>query len=443
MAHSYSPSRTYPITGPVWRCGLPAWPGSSVTSTTVTFVSLPSSFSTMSHAEIGLAVSFSSWRATAIPPTPIKAPAAKTSAIRAPPPRSPRFPAFMIAAPFRECGPPMICMILASARRNYRDDCLAGTAIAHRFTRVRCRRLSEWKHGAHDGPQLPGVQHRRDVAELPPIGFDKKQGLLRAFIIGRFDGAHNGDESSAGTQHAPGALQGRAADGVEHHVHVLGNVLEALGVIVDDLLSAESQQEVAVVSGRGCQDMGAAPARELNREDSYRPCAPVNEHALARLQVGPLKQALPGCQRVDRDARRLHMGQPGRLGCDRGRRRAAEFRGGALCIPIVHAEYVLTDDAVGPDANRGDGPRKLVARDGMAAVFARFGVRGRLPQQFGAGHANRMDPYQDLATLGLRCLDLRLHQSRHGPVIVALPGVHFAPHRQGRFFLRPIGSRSR
>src|SRR5262245_1150248 len=33
----------------------------------------------------------------AIPPTPIKAPAAKTSAIRAPPPRSPRFPAFMIA----------------------------------------------------------------------------------------------------------------------------------------------------------------------------------------------------------------------------------------------------------------------------------------------------------------------------------------------------------
>src|SRR5262249_34966647 len=35
MAHSYSPSRTYPITGPGWRCGVPAWLGSSVTSTTV------------------------------------------------------------------------------------------------------------------------------------------------------------------------------------------------------------------------------------------------------------------------------------------------------------------------------------------------------------------------------------------------------------------------
>src|SRR5215470_5158881 len=64
---------------------------------------------------------------------------------------------------------------LASAWRNQRDDCLAGTAIAHRFTRVRCRRLSEWKHSAHDGPQLPGVQHRRNVAELPPIGLDKNK----------------------------------------------------------------------------------------------------------------------------------------------------------------------------------------------------------------------------------------------------------------------------
>src|SRR6516225_8172498 len=365
MAHSYSPSRTYPITGPAWRCGLPAWPGSSVTSTTDTLVSLPSSFSTMSHAEIDLALSFSPGRATAIPPTPIKAPAAKTSAIRAPPPRSPRFPAFMIALLFENAGPPM-----ASAWRNYRDDCLAGTAIAHRFTSVRCRRLSEWKHGAHDGPQLPGVQHRRNVAELPPIGLDKEQGLLRAFIIGRFDGADNGDESSAGSQHAPGSLQGRAADGVEHHVHVLCDVLEALGVIVDDLLSAESQQEVAGATGRGRQDMGAAPARELNREDAYCPRAPVNEHALARLQLDPIKQALPGCQRVDRNGRRLDMGQPGRLGCERGWRRAAEFRGGALGIPIVHAEYFLADDAVGPDANRGDGPRKLVARDGMAAVFA-------------------------------------------------------------------------
>jgi hypothetical protein len=45
-------------------------------------------------------------------------------------------------------------------------------------------------------------------------------------------------------------------------------------VIVDDLLSAESQQEVAVVAGRGCQDMGAEPARELNREDATAPAPP-------------------------------------------------------------------------------------------------------------------------------------------------------------------------
>src|SRR5262249_51895895 len=103
--------------------------------------------------------------------------------------------------------------------------------------------------------------------------------------------------------------------------------------------------------GRGRQDMGAAPARELNRQDAYRPRAPVNEHALAHLQLGPIKQALPGCQRVDRNGRRLDMGQSGRLGGDRGWRRAAEFRGGALGIPIVHAEYFLADDAVGLGAS--------------------------------------------------------------------------------------------
>jgi len=70
-----------------------------------------------------------------------------------------------------------------------------------------------------------------------------------------------------------------------------------------------------------------------------------------------------------------------------------------------HGNY--TSMAVGPGANSGDGARKLVARDGMSAVFARFCVRGRLPQQFRAGHANRMNPDQYLAPLGLRRLDLR------------------------------------
>ena len=104
---------------------------------------------------------------------------------------------------------------MASAWRNYRDDCLAGTAIAHRFTRVRHRGSSEREHGPDNGLQLTSGQHRRNVAELLPIGLDDEQGLLAAFVICRFDGADNGDEPSAGTQHAPGALQGRAADGLD------------------------------------------------------------------------------------------------------------------------------------------------------------------------------------------------------------------------------------
>ena len=141
-----------------------------------------------------------------------------------------------------------------------------------------------------------------------------------------------------------------------------------LGVIVDDLLSAESQQEVAVAAGRGCQDMGAAHAGELNRQDAYRPRATVNEHALARLQLGPIKQALPGCQRVDRNGRRLDMGLREQNSA------VAPWHTNRSC------RILLSDGAVGPGADGGDGARKLVARDSMAAVFARFGVRGRLPQ---------------------------------------------------------------
>src|SRR5262249_19144686 len=77
----YRPSRTEPITGPGWRCGLPAWPGFSVTSTTVAFVSLPSSFSLTSRAERTFTASaFSRSWASATPPTP--APTASASRIR-------------------------------------------------------------------------------------------------------------------------------------------------------------------------------------------------------------------------------------------------------------------------------------------------------------------------------------------------------------------------
>jgi hypothetical protein len=168
--------------------------------------------------------------------------------------------------------------------------------------------LGEWNYCADYGLQVAGVQHRSNLVKLLPIGFHDEQSLFRAFVICRFDGTGDGDESSAGTKHVPGTLQGRATDGVEHHVDFLGNILESLSVIVDHLLSAELHQEVAIVVGRSRQDMGAAPAGELNREDAHRACAPVYEHALARLQLGTVKQALPGSQRVDRDGRRLHMG---------------------------------------------------------------------------------------------------------------------------------------
>ena len=51
MAHSYSPSRMYPKTGPGWRCGMLACPGSSVTSTVVALTTFPSTFSEISRSE--------------------------------------------------------------------------------------------------------------------------------------------------------------------------------------------------------------------------------------------------------------------------------------------------------------------------------------------------------------------------------------------------------
>src|SRR3954468_13215686 len=83
MAHSYSPSRTYPNAGPGWRCESPAWPGSSVTSTAVAVASLPSSFSAISRTASGLTPSrFSSCQAAAIPTAPRTTPAATISVLR-------------------------------------------------------------------------------------------------------------------------------------------------------------------------------------------------------------------------------------------------------------------------------------------------------------------------------------------------------------------------
>src|SRR4051794_1333711 len=83
-ACSYSPSRTYPNTGPAWRCGRTCPPGSIVTSSTVTRASFPSNFSTMSRRErsVTLAVSFSSCRACAIPPIPTAAQTANARNVR-------------------------------------------------------------------------------------------------------------------------------------------------------------------------------------------------------------------------------------------------------------------------------------------------------------------------------------------------------------------------
>ncbi len=89
---------------------------------------------------------------------------------------------------------------------------------------------------------------------------------------------------------------GVAADGVEHHVHLLGDLFEPGPGVINELVGAQFRHD-AGVDRRGGGDHPRAPGLgQLHREAAYPASGGVDQHDLTGLQLGRVHQRLPGGQ---------------------------------------------------------------------------------------------------------------------------------------------------
>src|SRR5215472_11716659 len=111
------------------------------------------------------------------------------------------------------------------------------------------------------------------------------------------------DQYSALAQHPPRTILGLARDQVEDHVDVAHHVLEALLLVVEDLIGTQIASECDVLLRRGCNDLGAPGLGKLHGEvtDAARPT--VDQHALALLESAIAEKALPGGEPGERHRR--------------------------------------------------------------------------------------------------------------------------------------------
>ena len=147
-------------------------------------------------------------------------------------------------------------------------------------------------------------------------------------------------------------LERLAADGVDGDVHAaaVGEAhdrrLEVLGVVVDAVRDARLLQAGVLGRAGRADDLGAAPAAQLERRLAHAARGRVHQHALAAAHVAQVDEHDPGGEVVHRDRRGLLEREP--LG--HGDR-----------LPGRHADRVAVaaEAAQGEDARAlGDGARR-------------------------------------------------------------------------------------
>jgi hypothetical protein len=115
-----------------------------------------------------------------------------------------------------------------------------------------------------------------------------------------------------------GVVQDSAADGVEDDVEALaagmrGHVLLHLRGGVVDRGGTELAHDRGVGGRGGGEDLGAAGAGDLHRDVADAASAAVHEDLVARADLGPVHQSLPGGDHRQRQGRGLAHGQGGGL----------------------------------------------------------------------------------------------------------------------------------
>src|SRR5262245_41381785 len=117
------------------------------------------------------------------------------------------------------------------------------------------------------------------------------------------DGPRQADEDSRGLQYLPGTFARVAADCFQDHINIVDHLLKLRLLIVNDLIRAEAEQEVAVFRRRGSDHISAAPVSDLNGKGSDPASGPMDQHALTRRQTRVIEKGLPDRQRGKWDGR--------------------------------------------------------------------------------------------------------------------------------------------
>src|SRR5262245_1191927 len=137
---------------------------------------------------------------------------------------------------------------------------------------------------------------------------DEKQpapAMGRRFALG--DGTRQADEDSRRFQYLPGPFARGAADRVQDHIDIMDHLLKLLVLIVNDLIRAEAEQEVAVFLRCGSDHISAAPMSDLNSKGSDPAGGAMDQHALTRRQTRVIEKGLPDRQRGKWDGRGLRV----------------------------------------------------------------------------------------------------------------------------------------
>src|SRR5260370_11578901 len=86
------------------------------------------------------------------------------------------------------------------------------------------------------------------------------------------------------------------ADGIQYNINILHHICQRLLRIVDDGISSQITHKLHIAGRMRRNDSRTPPFGELDRILTDAPRSPGNENGLPRLQMGGIKQRLPGYQ---------------------------------------------------------------------------------------------------------------------------------------------------
>src|SRR5579883_3267669 len=174
------------------------------------------------------------------------------------------------------------------------------------FTRVR-----EGQDSSYLCSQLSSIDETGDLHQMSARDVDKKEAGLNTVALCKIliRVGNRGDQLAAAAENLERTVLCFAADQIDDGVRLANLLLKPLSAIVDHGMCAEVAHQWNIMS-RGSRDGLETPAPgQLNRIGPDVPCCSVDDHLLAFLELGPVKQSLPCGDGNDRNRGGFNVGQ--------------------------------------------------------------------------------------------------------------------------------------